>query len=110
MCLRCSPMPDLRTEAAIGKLVEAIEGDLEELALELERAKDLAEALVFPARGLNGLAGFLRQQGVQIGEMITNVGDEIATVRKNMLGEGSGLPAVEVVVKDGKRIAKRVES
>ena len=101
-------MPDLRTEAAIGKLVEAIEGDLKELALELKRAKDLAEALVDPARGLNGLAGFLRQQGVQIGEMITSVSDEIATVRKNMLGEGGKLPAVEVVVKDGQRIAERV--
>ena len=103
-------MPDLRTEVAVAKLVEATIGDIEELVVELTRAKDLAEALVEPCKGLNGLAGFLRQQGIQIGELITNVGTEIATVRKNMLGEGGVLPAVEVVVKDGERIAKRVAS
>ena len=102
-------MPDLRTEAAVAKLVEAATGDLEELVVELTRAKDLAEALVDPCRGMNGLSAFLRGQVVLLGEAISSVQKEAETVRKNMLGESS-LPPVEVLVQDGERVAERVKA
>ena len=102
-------MPDLRTEAVIAKLVDGVTGDLGDLSIELTRAKDLAEALIEPCRGLNGLSAFLRGQVVLLGEAIANVEKEAETVRKNMLGDGS-LPEVQTIVQDGERIAQKVKA
>ena len=89
-------MPDLRTEAAVGKLVEGVQADLTELIDLISRAKDVAEALIDPTKGINGLSGFLRGQSTLLGEMIKNVEDESRAVHKKMLGTDP-LPEIKVV-------------
>ena len=102
-------MPDLRTPKAVGDLVESVQGDLDNLVSLIGQAKDLAEALISPTKGLNGLSGFLRGQVTLLGEMTANVQTEVENVRKNMLDD-SPLPKVETIVEDGQRVAERVKA
>ena len=93
-------MAEIRLEAAVRSMVDEANVSLDELVAKLTEARDIAQALTRPARGLNGLASYLRGQVNQLDEMIKNTEAEKEAVRKHMLGEG-GLPAVEVIVEHG---------
>ena len=104
-----SPVPDLQSPAAVAKMVDKVQEDMAGAIEHLRQGLEVMRALEAPARGINGLASFLKSQSTALDAMIDNMADESAKVAKTLLDKGE-LPAVKIVVKDGERIAERVAS
>lgn len=79
-------MADTRTAPAVAKLVDAIQEDIQEARSHLDRGLAVLRALEPSARGINGLAAYLKAQGNALDEMLAGLESEAKNVETKMLG------------------------
>lgn len=77
---------DTRTGKLVEQLVEAVQTDLDEAIVDLERGLTILEAMVADTKGVNGLSSFLKAQGNQLEKMIGDIRDESEAVARKMFG------------------------
>ena len=81
------PKPETRTGKLVERLVEAVQKDIEEAVVDLERGLKLLEALVGDTKGVNGLSSFLKGQSQLLEKMIDDIRDESEAVPRKMFGK-----------------------
>ena len=82
------PKLETRTGKLVERLVEAVQKDIEEAVVDLERGLKLLEALVGDTKGVNGLSSFLKGQCQLLEKMIDDIRDESEAVPRKMFGKG----------------------
>lgn len=90
---------DTRTGTAKTKLVEAIDGDLEELGEKLHTHRSTLSRLEEDGRGVNGLSSSCKAWGKQLDEILRGIEEEAERVKKLMLGTEH--PEIKQSVDDG---------
>lgn len=77
-----------RTGKLVEQLVEAVQQDLDEIIVHLERGLKNVEDLVGDTRGVNGLSSFLKGQGQLLEKMIEDLREESEAVSRKLMGIG----------------------
>lgn len=77
-----------RTGKLVEQLVEAVQQDLDEIIVHLERGLGNVEDLAGDTRGVNGLSSFLKGQGQFLEKMIEDLREESEAVSRKLMGIG----------------------
>lgn len=77
---------DTRTGKLVEQLVAAVQTDLDEAIVDLERGLTILEAMVADTKGVNGLSSFLKAQSNQLEKMISDIRDESEAVARKLFG------------------------
>ncbi|MEJ2540754.1 MAG: hypothetical protein P8188_12420 [Gemmatimonadota bacterium] len=79
---------ETRTSKLVEQLVEAVQKDMDDAVVDLEKGLKLLEALVGDTKGVNGLSSFLKAQSQQLAKMIDDIRDESDAVARKLFGTG----------------------
>lgn len=80
-------MSEIRTGAAVGALVEAVQSDIGDGVADIRRGLDKLRALEAHARGINGLASTLRAKCKEVETAVDVLEEEAESVARKMMGE-----------------------